>query len=504
MNEKIDFTQAKQEPIVRALMKSYPETFLFSSQISYPAQGTYIAPQQYLLAFHKPDKSLPVHKKGLNHRYLAVASDKTLGEGATAEVREILGVWKITSQDVKYKVKSPEKTRILKSAIHTSKINWKQYLSHKFFLKTEQEKSQLISHLAAKYPAFDLDNSIHLMIRKQRGKNLLDFIEWQALYSNSFSVLNYLLLCRRLFQSYAQQIHAIKFLGNNENELVHRDIKPENIIFDPSAPQAFKFIDFAFATFKKITREQLGTPLYMPPDHYLSYTDKLVSKSTDIFALILICTELSGEVTRSKFKKPSELKEHNRDINFPDLFKALQPCKKSIKKKIRKLWRDGTRFESSTREHLTHEFIIAKLNQLIITYCQNLTAESPHLQFRLIEIQNKLNQYAQLPSAIQEQLELEFLAVECLNESKTFPVDCLKENQSLDTLWTEHRNVLLQPLLQKLENRELTHQPHTLKKLQAAIHYTHLLNPLIIDALYQDPELATEPDCQKGMSNLKI
>ncbi|MDP3270115.1 MAG: serine/threonine-protein kinase [Legionella sp.] len=424
-----------------------------------------------------------------------MASAEIFGKG-TSDVREILGVWKVSSQNIQFKVKPPEKIRLLKSAIYTTIMSRSQFFNLKSYFKIEQEIGQRISHLAAKYPPFDLDNSIHLMIRKQRGKNLLDFIEWQALYSNSFSVLNYLLLCRRLFQSYAQQIHAIKFLGNNEDELVHRDIKPENIIFDPSAPQAFKFIDFAFATFKKITREQLGTPLYMPPDHYLSYTDKLVSKSTDIFALILICTELSGEGTRSKFKKPSELKEHNKDINFPDLFKALQPCTIPIKEKIRNLWRDGTRFESSTREHLTHEFIIAELNQFIITYCKNMTAQSAHLQFRLIEIQSKLNQYDQLPSAIQEQLELEFLAVECLNESKTLPVDCLKENQSLDTLWTEHRNVLLQPLLQKLENRELTHQPHTLKKLQAAIHYTHLLNPLIIDALYQDPELATEPDCE--------
>lgn len=504
MNEKIDFTQPRQASKVKALMTSYPESFFFSPGKNYFTQGSSFAPKQCLLAFHKPDTSLPVHKQGLNQRYLAVISDNTLGEGATAEVREVLGVWKISAQHTEFKVKSSGKTRILKSAVYKDKDDWKKYLSHKFFLQTEQEKSQHISHLAAKYPSFDLDRSIHLLLRKQPGKNLLDFIEWLEFYPSHFSVLTYLLLCRSLFQSYAQQIYAVKSPDNDENEYVHRDIKPENIIFDPASPWTFKFIDFAFATFKTKTKDHLGSPLYMPPDHFLNHNEKQVSKANDIFALILICTEFSGEATRTKFKKPSELIKHNKDINFPDLFKALKPGKKSLMKKIRRLWHEGTRFEQTTREHMTPEFIINKLNQFIITYCQNLTAQNPYLNFRLNEIKSKLNQYNKLSMPLQEQLDLEFLAFECLNDTKNFPVERLKENHSLDTLWTEHRNSLLIPLLQKLESESLAHQPHTLKKLEAARHYATFLNPLIIEALRQDLEIATEPDWHKGINNLSI
>ncbi|MBN9231045.1 MAG: hypothetical protein J0I93_09350 [Legionella sp.] len=505
MNEKIDFTQPENAAKVAALMTSHPETFFFSPEKNYVQGGVFFTPKQPLLAFSKPDHSLPLHKKGLKQRYLAVASDKTLGAGATAEVREIVGVWKITPERVEFKVKPAEKTRVLKSAIYKNNTDWSRYEQHKFFIKNEQGKSQRITHLAAKYPSFDLDRSIHLLLRKQPGKNLLDFIEWQEFYPNNFSVLAYLLLCRNLFQSYAQQIYAIKSPDKPEEELVHRDIKPENIIFDPSSPTgSFNFIDFAFATFKKMTKEHLGSPIYMPPDHYLNNNEKLVSKANDIFALILIGTELSGEAKRTKFQDPSELTKHNTNIDFPNLFKALKPCTKSLKKKIRRLWSEGTRFAQSTRDHLTPEIIINKLNQFITTYCQNMTAQHPYLNFRLNEIKGKLNQYHQLSLSSQQQIEIEFLAVEYLNDAKNFPIERLKENHSLHNLWTEYRNNLLTPLVQKLESNALAYQPHALKKLQAALHYANFLNPAIIDALYQELGIALELDNKEEVNNLNI
>ena len=54
-----------------------------------------------------------------------------------------------------------------------------------------------------------------------------------------------------------------------KNNIMHRDIKPENTLIEDPEKLIIKLTDFGFAKFfkeKDQANEQLGSPIYMPPE----------------------------------------------------------------------------------------------------------------------------------------------------------------------------------------------------------------------------------------------
>lgn len=64
-----------------------------------------------------------------------------------------------------------------------------------------------------------------------------------------------------------QLFYAINYM--HKQGIMHRDIKPENILIEDPEKLIIKLTDFGFAKFfkeKDQANEQLGSPIYMPPE----------------------------------------------------------------------------------------------------------------------------------------------------------------------------------------------------------------------------------------------
>ncbi len=87
-------------------------------------------------------------------------------------------------------------------------------------------------------------------------------------------------------------IEAVKYLFTMG--IIHRDIKPANIF---KSHKSWKLGDFGFAIKAEgevKTKQNVGTPLYMPLE---SLQRNLYSPESDIFAVGIICYEMMVGLT---------------------------------------------------------------------------------------------------------------------------------------------------------------------------------------------------------------
>ena len=100
-----------------------------------------------------------------------------------------------------------------------------------------------------------------------------------------------------------QLFYALNYM--HKLGIVHRDVKPENILIDNPDHLRIKLTDFGFARYfkeKDRMNDQLGSPIYMPPEIVLqqNYNEKVDVWSAGVVTYIM----LSGLVPFKGTTKP--------------------------------------------------------------------------------------------------------------------------------------------------------------------------------------------------------
>ncbi|MBN9231044.1 MAG: hypothetical protein J0I93_09345 [Legionella sp.] len=498
---ELDLTLEKNSLLIKSLIQRYPSTPYFAAGSSFFIENQRIILKQTLIRHQKPLYLLKTADQKKFVRHYLVIKPKPLGEGNYGCVQEVEGKWKIRDHTFFYKEKSAPKKWVIKS---TKNIHPAFQAKHTARLKIEQKISALTPHLDAKYPVFTSLGRAHLLLRKQPGMRLTQFISWQNKNMPTLNWMQYLLLCTHLLEQYEHQVRRILWgPPGKKHPIVHRDIKPDNLLinFDSLIPE-INFIDYGFATYDGYLNKEskiMGTPLYIDPDYY-THEHQPVTEQNDLFALFLIFAELAGDNGRDTIEETYTLEKANTNITFPLLGQNLQHQDPALHRILELLLLEGTRFKRSDRGQWSVHDIHWWFHELVHQCLQKITAPVV-IQERVQELFQKLNT-APMNTKERNQLYKEFLAAQFLSEIvQKVPHNLFHSELSLQQIWMQYRDAQIDHLQKKLaacDNSSVNglYIKKVAQFLEECLIYRNILNPPLLLKLAEKVALITEENDQ--------
>ena len=187
---------------------------------------------------------------------------KTLGEGASCEVKECIFI--------------PNKRNVALKRMTKSKLNDKLF-EREITILNELDHPNIIEFI----DCFMDNNSYYIATELCTGGELFDRIVKNTKFSE-----------KTASSLVKQMLLAIKHC--HTKNIAHRDLKPENFVFhEPSDESTLKLIDFGCARKVNINDEYheiVGTPYYLAPEYLKGKTRTgYVLKAADVWAIGVIC-----------------------------------------------------------------------------------------------------------------------------------------------------------------------------------------------------------------------